>query len=105
MYYSFRTKFKTAFRRFKKFVAFNISDSKMSVYYYSPGQLKKIFAPRFIVEKKLPVGLFIPPSYLENKITARRLEKLSDRENKFGYSFLSGFADHYCNILKRSVHQ
>jgi len=100
IYFSLRLKFKTAFRRFKSSSLFTVNGNSMPVYYYSPGQLKKIFADGFIAEKKLPVGLFIPPSYLEKKSSTKRLNRLGNLENCFSPSLLAGLADHYCCILK-----
>ena len=101
-YYGIRGKFKTASRRMNATVNFRVNDSSMPVYYYSPAGLKRVFSPSFTLLEKYPVGLFIPPSYLEKKFTGKQnhLKKLERRENKFGYSFLSSFADHYCAIFK-----
>ena len=102
-HYGIRGKFKTAFRRFKTTINFTVNDRTMRVYYYSPGELKKIFQPLFNAKEKHPVGLFIPPSYLEKKFAERtkRLNQLEKMEKRFGYSFLSSFSDHYCIIFKK----
>jgi ubiquinone/menaquinone biosynthesis C-methylase UbiE len=101
--YGIRGKFKTAFRRFKTTINFTVNDKTIPVYYYSPGEVKKIFEPLFSAKEKHPVGLFIPPSYLEKKFAGRseRLNRLEKMEKRFGYSFLSSFSDHYCIIFKK----
>jgi SAM-dependent methyltransferase len=105
IYYGIRAKFGQAFRRFKKAVDFTAGDKTMPVYYYSPGKLKHCFANHFFMQQKFPVGLFIPPSYLEKKFSApsKRLNRLNKLEYKFGHSFLSRFADHYCCIFQKST--
>ncbi len=103
LHYGMRGKFKTAFRRFKSSVDFTVEDKTMPVYYYSLTQLKKIFSPFLKLTEKHPVGLFIPPSYLEKDFmtSTKRLSRLYNYERKFGYSFLSSFGDHYCAIFKK----
>lgn len=103
LHYSTRGKFKTAFRRFKRSVDFTVNGKTMPIWYYSPGQLKKIFSAFLKLTEKHPVGLFIPPSYLEKNFMTRtkRLNRLDNYERKFGYPFLSSFGDHYCAIFKK----
>jgi len=105
MHYGVRGKFKKAFRRSKGIAAFSVNGSTMPVYYFSPGQLKKMFSPLFSLQEKHPVGLFIPPSYLEERFKGKqhRLERLDKLENRFGNSCLSSFADHYCTIFKKQI--
>ena len=105
IYYGIRAKFKQAFRRFKKAVGFKVGDNIMPIHYYSPGKLKRNFSSGFSMNKKFPVGLFIPPSYLEKKFATRgkRLNGLNKLEYKFGYSSLARFADHYCCIFQKSI--
>jgi SAM-dependent methyltransferase len=102
-YYGIRGKFSNAVRRLKKKAAFNVNGNNMPVWYYSPRRIKKIFSKQFKFLQQQPVGLFIPPSYLEKKMAAKllRLQRLDRLEKKFGYSFLSAFADHYCIHLKK----
>lgn len=74
------------------------------VWYYSPKQLKNIFAPYFEKQYQKPVGLFIPPSYLNNFFVRKQfmLKVLSVLEKIFGsWSFLANNADHYLMILKK----
>jgi SAM-dependent methyltransferase len=101
VHFGIRGKWKTAFRRFKRTVDFSIGENSMPVYYYSPALLKTLLRPTFKVLQKWPVGLFIPPSYLENRFVAdeKKLYRLEKKEEKFGSSSLAGFADHYCAIF------
>lgn len=74
------------------------------VSYYSPKQLENIFAPYFEKQYQKPVGLFIPPSYLNHFFVRKQflLKVLWVLEKIFGsWSFLATNADHYLMILKK----
>ena len=75
-----------------------IDETVMPVYYYSPGKIRKIFTQQFNYNNKKPIGLFIPPSYLENHFKARekQLQQLNRWEEKFCPAAMADFADHYC---------
>jgi len=104
VHFGLRGKLKTAFRRFKKSIDFSVDGNSIPVYYYSPAALKAVFSPAFVLLQKQPIGLFIPPSYLEKRFTGdqEKLERLEKKEDKFGSSSLSSFADHYCAIFKKT---
>jgi hypothetical protein len=104
LYYSFKGKFSTAFRRQKKSVLFKVNGSSIPVFYHSPGSIKKMFQSKFEPVQTYPVGLFIPPSYLEKQFLNRRhwLNRLDRWEDVWSkYSLFSSFADHFCIVLKR----
>jgi ubiquinone/menaquinone biosynthesis C-methylase UbiE len=103
-YFALKGKWNTAFRRQKRSVRFNVNGSSMPVFYYSPFELKKLFQLKFKPVETYPVGLFIPPSYLEKKFLNQQhwLNRLNRwEENLSKYSMFSSLADHYCIILKR----
>ena len=104
-YYGIKGKLRAAFRKFRKSVNFTVNGTTMAVYYYSPAGIKKIFAGSFSFLQQHPVGLFIPPSYLEKKfeLRPRWLDRLNKLEKRWCYSFLSPFADHYCMNFKMPV--
>ena len=97
LYYGIKGKFKTAFRRSRKNLNFVIDEEQVPVYYYSSGEIKKIFGNTFQYQNKKPVGLFIPPSYLEKQFEKRvnKLQQLNRWEEKFSPALLSDLADHY----------
>ena len=104
-YYFFKRKFGTAFRRWKKNPSFEVDGHQMPIFYYSPGCLRKLFSPFFSSRQTFPVGLFIPPSYLENQFSNRKqlLHKLDRWEAFFGrYALFSFCADHFCIIFERN---
>ena len=104
MHFGIRGKLKTAFRRFNRSVNFSVNGHSMPVYYYSPAALKTLFSPAFKLLQKQPVGLFIPPSYLEDRFAAdeKKLHRLEKKEEKFASSSLAAFADHYCAIFRKT---
>ncbi|MES1220136.1 MAG: class I SAM-dependent methyltransferase [Bacteroidota bacterium] len=103
IHYGIRAKFSTAFRRLKEKVIFKKDDNEIYIHYYSPSSLQKIFSGSFVMQNKFPVGLFIPPSYLEQKFSSKKklLNRLVKLEKKTGNSFLARFADHYCGIFTK----
>jgi ubiquinone/menaquinone biosynthesis C-methylase UbiE len=104
-YYGTRGKLRTALRKFRKSVNFTVNGTTIPVHYYSPAIIKKIFTTSFSFLQQHPVGLFIPPSYLEKKfeLRPRWLDRLNRLEKSSGYSFLSLFADHFCINFKKPV--
>ncbi len=105
MYYLGRGKPATAFRRKRRSVLFEIEGVTMPVFYYSPSDLKKIFRSLYTYCRSKPVGLFIPPSYLQNKFGNRKqlLSNLTRLEKKFsGCSVFSNLADHFCIIFQKN---
>lgn len=94
-----------ALRRKQKLgVETKINNNAFTTYYYSPKQIKTIFKSNFEIMNIQPIGLFIPPSYLEpfvkkHLIFSKFLMKLDSVFARF--SFLSNNADHYLIHLKR----
>lgn len=102
-HYCIRGQFKKAFRRFSDSNHFTSNGQSMAIHYYSPSKLRKSFAASFEFHLAKPVGLFIPPSYLEERFKNKpgKLTQLDRLEKKFGYSFLASFADHYCAVFQK----
>jgi SAM-dependent methyltransferase len=96
-----------AFRRLsKEGVLTIISGEEFMTYYYSPKEIAEIFSKYFAVEYVKPVGLFIPPSYLDKFFSNKKwlLLILQFAENIMGrLSFLSDYADHYAIVLKKKI--
>ncbi len=105
-YFLLKGKWKSAFRRWggKRVEARLNESSSVSTWYYSPSHLARIFESDFSLVKTYPIGLFVPPSYLENKMTRfplffhvlALLDKLFSK-----VSFFSRFSDHALVILKK----
>ncbi len=97
-YFLTKLKVKDAFRRKKESVNANVSGVFVKTWYYSPNDIKKIFAPEFKSVKVKPIGFFGPPSYLESffvkkKLLFRVFEQLEKGLSRF--SWQSKMADHF----------
>jgi ubiquinone/menaquinone biosynthesis C-methylase UbiE len=104
-YFLMKGKWKTAFRRSKRDgVPALIGGSEVRTWYYSSRNIRKFSHPYFEKVRTRPVGLFLPPSYLDPFFSNKRglLRMLAFLERKVrGFSFLSGSADHFIFELKR----
>jgi ubiquinone/menaquinone biosynthesis C-methylase UbiE len=81
-----------------------INDMQFKTWYYSPEEVTQIFAPHFKVEKIRPVGLFVPPSYLETFFSRNlfMLGLLKGLDTIFGrFAFLANHADHFVIVLRK----
>lgn len=77
---------------------------EFKTWYYSPAQIEGIFSEHYTVKKIKPIGLFIPPSYLNHYFRNRKwiLFIFKVLEKIFGhFSFFADFSDHYLIILKK----
>ena len=105
LYYMAKMKIKSAFRRLnRKSVNAKVGEEEMSIWYYSAGNIKKSSKDKFEVNCVLPVGIFIPPSYLNPFFKPRIklfafLLKMEKKVKKI--SFYHKIADHYLIDLKR----
>ena len=107
IYFLLKGKFKSAFRRStKKPVKAKLGGGAMiDIWYYKSAELKKKFSGDFKYIRKRPVGLFVPPSYLENyfskrKKTFRMFLKIDHALSSI--SFLSSLSDHYIIELHKA---
>ncbi len=104
IYFFLKFQFSNVFRRWtKKSVDAALQGAQVKTWYYRPAQVKKWASEKFIVIKTKPVGIALPPSYLQNFFSKRRrflwrLNKMEKRLNT--WSSLSGMADHYLIDLK-----
>ena len=102
----FLTKFKLpqVFRRKKKQgVWANVDGKKIKTYYYSPLKIVQ-WATTFKLHWIAPIGLFVPPSYLNPFFSKypKLIDFFQKRDEKASNSFhLSAFSDHYFICLKR----
>ena len=93
-----------AVRRQKKSASFSSGENEMQVFYHSPSRVRKIFEKSYDYAGSMPVGLFIPPSYLEKRFVAKpeRLKRLEALERQIGSSsWFSNLADHFCIIFQK----
>jgi SAM-dependent methyltransferase len=104
LYFTFKREYKKASRRRDGHALATINGTEFSVYYYSPEYVVKLFAGDYKLVNKKPVGLFIPPSYLNTFFSRNSFvfsalcffERVAGR-----FSFFSDYADHYLLHFKR----
>jgi len=80
-------------------------NSGIQIYYYSPAEVRKYFGGFFRITRTRPVGLFIPPTYLDPFLMRRKIffRILSFADRLAGlFSFFSNLADHYLIEFRKS---
>ncbi len=103
LYFLFRFDFKKMNRRKKEASAYLSPDNFISTWYFNYQEIRGLFT-QFNLTKKKPIGLFIPPSYLEPLLQKNKLFlpiiKLLDKT--FGnISFLANYGDHIFITLEK----
>ena len=81
-----------------------INDNHFKTYYYSPNDMKELFKENYNCINVKPIGLFIPPSYLEPYFVKRKMlfGFLIMLDKLFGhFSFLSNYSDHYLIVFEK----
>lgn len=103
-YFLLKFDFKNAFRRKKGVALANVDGEKVATYYYNPKDIVHLSQVNFNISEVKPVGLFIPPSYLEPFFKNKKilLKCLIFLENRFkNWSIFSKYADHYIITLQK----
>lgn len=104
LYFLFKLKLFSVFRRWtSKEVKADLQGATIKTWYYWPRQIKKWTKNDFECISIRPIGIALPPSYLENFLIKRprflrRLDRLEKKLNRF--PILAGMADHYLIDLK-----
>ncbi len=91
-------------RQEKTGVSTKINNQMFMTYYYAPKTIAAFAPLDFEVIKVMPIGLFIPPTFLEPRVKTkgRLLKRLEKLEQTFAtWSLLSNYADHYLIHLKK----
>lgn len=85
----------------------NVGDVYVETWYYSPTQFNRLFQRYFNKLALKPIGIAIPPSYMENKIGQRAnlMNPLNRLEEFLGsVSALSAVSDHFLiDMIKKNV--
>jgi ubiquinone/menaquinone biosynthesis C-methylase UbiE len=99
IYFLLKFKRNKAFRRKNKGgIDAAIGNEYIKTWYFRPNHIKKTFGDKFNHHITRPIGLFIPPSYLQPFFKNRKkvLSVLNFLETIFGrISWFSNLADHY----------
>ncbi len=104
IYFFSKLQFNNLFRRWtKKGVDAALQGAHVKTWYYRPAQVKKWASKKFSIIGTKPIGVALPPSYLQKFFSKHRrflwrLNKLEKKLNK--WSSLSGISDHYLIDLK-----
>ncbi len=105
IYFILKLDFKNAFRRFKNnAVLARVGNLQVKTWYYTKKELKKIFINEFEYIESKPIGIAIPPSYLNRffknkKIFLRIFYSVEKILNQL--PFLSNFSDHLLISFRR----
>ncbi len=107
LYFLLKGNSKSAFRRMsQEAVPANIGNGIIQpTFYFSPSEIKSLAEQNFQHLNTKPIGLFIPPSYLEKFFSNKKmlLQFHFQIEKLFGqFSFLSNYADHYLIYFKKN---
>lgn len=101
LYFFFKDKMKYKRREKREFILTNINGNYIKTYYYSPNDIKIIFRNYELIKVK-PIGLFIPPSYLNNKIENKKWTPILVWLDKlFSFSIFANYSDHFYIELKK----
>jgi hypothetical protein len=104
LYFFSKLNFKKAFRRrSREPLKADLGKNFVNTWYHSPGHIKRIAAKHYNILNVQPVGIALPPSYLQKTFLTKRriLNKLDVLENYLSrFSFFAGLADHYLIDLK-----
>ncbi len=104
LYFSLKGNFKKAKRRqTTKPVIANVDGVEVKTWYYNPEAIVELTKLKYSKEKLKPIGLAIPPSYLEDSFLAKKpvLSILKFLDTILTGAFFSKYADHFLIQLKK----
>jgi len=104
IYFSLKGEFKKAKRRrTDSFVLANVHGMNVKTWYFNPREINEN-SSNFKVSKTKPIGLWVPPSYLENSVLGKQpiLAILKMMDRLFCWAFLSKYADHFYIELEKN---
>ncbi len=87
-----------------KWIKANVDGVDVSTWYFNPKDIREI-SEGFSVKKIKPIGLFVPPSYLQSSFLGKKgmVSFLNRLDTLFGFSFLAKYADHYYIELQKNT--
>jgi hypothetical protein len=97
-YFFIKGEFKKIYRRkSKQSVDANIDGVNVPTWYFNPSELKVLANKKYTLKLLKPIGISIPPSYLEPFFSSKKrfLNVLINIEKWLSSSFWSKYADHY----------
>jgi len=106
IHYLLRAQWKEAFRRGRHDPVWaGLSGAGVPMWYHAPRTVHALFNDRFRVVNIKPIGLFVPPTYLEDRwghetALLERLARWDERSAR--WPWLARYADHYLIDLERT---
>jgi len=97
-YFFLKGKFKTAYRRnTNNPILIDVHGELIKTWYYNPKDIVSLTEKLFVVKNLKPIGIGIPPSYLENSILTKGFvfKLLVSFEKLLGFAALAKYADHF----------
>ncbi len=106
LYFSAKGQWKTAMRRRTRgpVMARLTDEVQVATWYFSPNEFAGACVPHFAPVKQVPIGLALPPSYLDPFFRKKNtwLTLLAGLEARLGgVAAFADFADHYLLVLRR----
>ncbi len=105
LYFFLKGDLKNATRRHTKApIQANVDGVNVSTWYYNPKDIIALASPKYKPKNIKPIGISIPPSYLEASFLSKKpfLNILTELEKALGFSFLAKYADHYLIELTKT---
>lgn len=106
LYFTAKLRLRQAWRRQRKgpVPAQLAAGVYQDTYYYSPRKFERLFAPHFIPQRRMAIGAYLPPSYLDPFFTQRpkllaRMARWEDRA--YHQRFPATFSDHFLVAFRR----
>ena len=103
-YFSIKGSFKKARRRKSSNpIVANVDGTDVMTWYYNPKEIIPLVEEKFHVRSIKPIGITIPPSYLESFFSRKKLllQILVKIENWFSSKFWAKYADHYLIVFQK----
>lgn len=101
LYFTIKGDTKKAFRRKNKQ---SVDSSLTPTWFYSPDEMARIFRTNFAIQYVRPIGLLVPPSYLQAWFNNKKwlLNLLAAIEKPLLHlPFFANYADHYLIVLSK----
>lgn len=104
LYFYSKGKFRASKRRnTNSLVKVNVHGELIKTWYYNPKDIVSLTEKLFVVKNLKPIGIGIPPSYLENSFLTKGFvfKLLIAFEKLLGFAALAKYADHFIIELEK----
>jgi ubiquinone/menaquinone biosynthesis C-methylase UbiE len=103
LYFFVKLRWGMIFRRLTSPTTYNWNGEEIKVWYHSFAAIKQIIGSHWKIIDSKPVGLFVPPSYLEKFFAHKKpmLDFFQWLDSRLRFSFLASRGDHFIIDLKK----